>query len=805
MSETRKPKNPVARVPDSSSAISSRNDARTATLFSAVLIVALACVMFSSALFSRRVLIPGDLLQFIYPWKTYTSANTPVRNPAVSDAVEYFYPARVYLYRRLSQGQVPLWNPHQNAGQPFAATGQSMVFYPLNALLVLAAGPQDSFELFAFLHCAMAGFFIFLMLRGLKCRTHAALFGGVSYMFCGWLTAWTLFPPFQAAAAWAPLVLHFFGQSLRKNSWKNALCCGVAYGNLLLTGHMQIAAYVLLAAIVLTCVYISPWPRRDKAPRISAMFLLSGGALAAGLLIGAIQVLPTMDLLRESARTASRFSAMTVRPMQLITFFMPDFFGNPAEGRCLLRPEQYVYGMGYFGIGGLLLALSAPLLRRDRETVGWAIVAALGILGAAGVCFIMPLLSLPGLRMFQANRMLFLADLGGVALAALAWETLSDRGRKSPSVNTPGISRTVLPAAVIAAIVLFLLYRAGVRELMLDPRKTAVFEHPEFLRLLFFAACVVLAISLRGLHRGAASGLMIAAAAVDLMTWGFKFNPAEPPESVYPTTPSIQYLLDKREPYRFQGLQGNLFPNSAMVYGLQDVHGYEPYALARYENLVRAVVERDKGKDPGYSAVIMTNIHDVPFYNLANVRYVMSAAPLSGPANEFAFSDDVDIYRNRNALPRAVFFGKWRVDAPEHIRRAVARPDFQEKRYLLLERRPEFRMAAGNQRGEVNVEQYDPEYVRLHSESRAAGFVFISDAFSRGWEAVVDGKQTPIFAADYAFRAVPVGSGTHDVVFRYRPLSVYAGIVISLLSLAACALALLCACRENRRELSRTD
>ncbi len=53
----------------------------------------------------------------------------------------------------------------------------------------------------------------------------------------------------------------------------------------------------------------------------------------------------------------------------------------------------------------------------------------------------------------------------------------------------------------------------------------------------------------------------------------------------------------------------------------------------------------------------------------------------------------------------------------------------------------------------------------------AGGYLVLNDALVPGWSATVDGRAAPIVRADYAFRAVPVPAGDHDVMMRYSPWS----------------------------------
>jgi uncharacterized membrane protein YfhO len=49
----------------------------------------------------------------------------------------------------------------------------------------------------------------------------------------------------------------------------------------------------------------------------------------------------------------------------------------------------------------------------------------------------------------------------------------------------------------------------------------------------------------------------------------------------------------------------------------------------------------------------------------------------------------------------------------------------------------------------------------------------------------VDGRESPVERANYAFRAVRLEPGRHEVEFRYSPGSVRLGLALSVLALFA--------------------
>ena len=67
------------------------------------------------------------------------------------------------------------------------------------------------------------------------------------------------------------------------------------------------------------------------------------------------------------------------------------------------------------------------------------------------------------------------------------------------------------------------------------------------------------------------------------------------------------------------------------------------------------------------------------------------------------------------------------------------------------------------------------ERVAAEMTSDSAGLLVLADLYYPGWSAEVDGRPAPVLRADGLFRAVALTPGSHRVVFRYRPLSVFAG------------------------------
>ena len=76
--------------------------------------------------------------------------------------------------------------------------------------------------------------------------------------------------------------------------------------------------------------------------------------------------------------------------------------------------------------------------------------------------------------------------------------------------------------------------------------------------------------------------------------------------------------------------------------------------------------------------------------------------------------------------------------------------------------------------------------ITIQSEAPAAIMVVISQSYYPAWRAYVDGQPTTIWRANYAFQALEVPAGNHQIRLVYEDKNLLAGAVLSGLGLLAC-------------------
>lgn len=73
--------------------------------------------------------------------------------------------------------------------------------------------------------------------------------------------------------------------------------------------------------------------------------------------------------------------------------------------------------------------------------------------------------------------------------------------------------------------------------------------------------------------------------------------------------------------------------------------------------------------------------------------------------------------------------------------------------------------------------------IEVSVDAASGGFLVFSEVYYPGWKAFVDNTETKIYKANYAFRAIQLMKGQHEILMVYKPMSVYSGLLISAFAL----------------------
>ena len=129
------------------------------------------------------------------------------------------------------------------------------------------------------------------------------------------------------------------------------------------------------------------------------------------------------------------------------------------------------------------------------------------------------------------------------------------------------------------------------------------------------------------------------------------------------------------------------------------------------------------------------------------------------------------------------------LDREQQYARAFIELTFDPRSTILLEREPihflemKKEPIVPNLKSAVRVLSYENNRIVLEVDTPEAAFLFMSESYYPGWEAYVDGREEEMLRANYVFRAVPVGPGSHRIELVCEPVSFKVGLTLSLLTI----------------------
>jgi hypothetical protein len=111
-------------------------------------------------------------------------------------------------------------------------------------------------------------------------------------------------------------------------------------------------------------------------------------------------------------------------------------------------------------------------------------------------------------------------------------------------------------------------------------------------------------------------------------------------------------------------------------------------------------------------------------------------------------------------------------------------PLFDHQKTVVLEEKPALDIFAADTASRAldscRITSYSLNKIEMDVTAGSNGLLVLSEIYYPEWKAVVDGKDTPLYRADYALRAIPVSKGQHHVTCYYDAQSYRKGLHISL-------------------------
>jgi hypothetical protein len=334
-----------------------------------------------------------------------------------------------------------------------------------------------------------------------------------------------------------------------------------------------------------------------------------------------------------------------------------------------------------------------------------------------------------------------------------------------------------------------------------------------YLPLLIVLAILAVSAFVRRLHQEPQrraqiiSVVMVGVVVAELWLFGIDYNPTIAPPLLYPTPELVDFLMEEREPaedepYRVLGTGLALVPNVSMIFGLQDIRGYDPIAPRRYMELLSSL----EGASRVGHHLLFTHA-DAPLIDFLNVRYAFATGELEGRWTPLQESQGVTLYANQQAMPRAfMVYTSRAANTPDESLEMTLAPDFDFRSSVVLEGAGESLMQGQEMPPvptEVEITAYAPGEFTIQVDTSIPGILVLSEPYTTGWVASVDGEATEIWIANHAFRAVKVPEGSHTVRFNYRPISFVIGVWMSGIGLAALIIIPLLAWRAFRQDTER--
>ena len=740
------------------------------------------------------------LLAATFFWKVLAFPRQIVYT-TVSDIDWFFYPMYSFAQDAIRSGEFPSWNHYIFCGYPLAANPQIALFYPLSVLfLFLPAHLAIGYSLL--LHTFLGGLFMYLWAKHLGISRIGALVMAIVFMFSAFPIGYTHCGGYSAICAiiWIPLLFLLFDIALSRRSLFYGTASGAILGIQFMAGHLQFS-FITLIALVFYLLFkgflvVQEGGKFKEASKLLAIFVL---ALSVGAFLAAIQLIPAYEF----ARYTTRASGMGYAQAILYSFhpaFFPLLLFNPSAGPSLISGSMPLWRFWefslYIGVLPLILSLFALCFSRNNRYVLFLLaLAIISLLLALGGYF--PLYQVlynivPGFNVFRGParfRLLFIFSTA--ILAGYGFDFLKESVTQSGN-NIKKLLKVLIILAILALIAVPVAFTAMRPQIESYAIGAGDISTATWKSIVVFIALLIIGIALLIFYlKGKISPKYFNIAAVlfilaDLWLCHMGLIATREPREIFTEPSYVTFLQEQynKEDYRVwdPDEENIIFGNSVMIYGFEEVYGYDATSLAHFWSFLGEVTN------------FKTRI------SLLHVKYVMTTEPMTDSEFVLVFYQkngytyrhetrrgDIYIYEFQKALPKAFVVHKAEVvTPPREIIGKLNGEDFDPRGCVFLEKGADLEGQGVSETAQMMRRTPNETLIQVKTES--PGFLFLSETWYPAWKAYVDGVPTEVYKTNYAFMSVYLENGEHSIRFVYDNSLLKIGALITILTAASIAI-----------------
>ncbi len=756
------------------------------------------------------------------------------------DILNFHYPLRKVLIDSYSRGEFPLWNPFIYLGQPMLANPNYMAFYPTNLLHLFL--PFDyAFKLHFIIHPILAGLGAYFFMRRLNICFLAALTGSLAYEFSGAVLSFLNLYNLVPTVALLPWIGWAFWGALRERWLKRSLIFGALLALQIISVEPLLFQCVIWMLAGLSILYVLEAKEWKKALLVPVRVSAAGVVFSLGL--AAIQVLPTLELLPRSARGKLDFlevCSWSMHPLDFLNTMVPNLFGNfytigfsTSWGGSIHHGREGYLVSFFLGTCTILLAIVSFTSNRKKLRLILLSLAAISIFLALGKYNPVYHWLYQHVPFFSFGRYpskyFLLSTLIICIMASLGVEVLLDR-RERPTVKRCRI--IAIAGLLLAGFFLFSSFYFKVRPLTLEnwlryeigAQESTSKDFPGLIAHLrqsllssgvFFLFGSVVVLSAFSSKAGfLLKGFLPILVAIEMIPANLRLSPLIS-DADFKFVPEINKYLGKLVPGETYRVVPPTFlkPESKLGLSMRAPNRSMAWLTLFYKmtgqpfhgiiNGIQYSLDRTVDHLNTLEADVLwrtftglSEASNLTLFSKLNSPVILSVEEINDSRvrllSKFETWSDltVRVYWLDNTVKRAYFASGF--DYASSQKEALKRfldAHFPVGTTVILEGQGGSKAAQMNA-GTVSIVEYRNSRVVCNVDAKTQGYLVLLDTYYPGWIARIDGKETKVLRANYAFRAVQVSAGKHTVEFSYRPVLFYVGFVVSsFFLLAGCAAA----------------